>query len=95
MDAIARLQHWYVSQCNGFWEHQFGVKICTIDNPGWSLEVDLNETDCRELSMAQIRIERSESDWIDCRKEGSRFVGMGGPANLDEIIEQFLVFVSG
>ena len=69
-------------QRNGFSEHEFGVKIWKPDSVGRSLEAELSETDCRESLMAHIRIERSECDWIHCRKEGSPFVGMDGPANL-------------
>jgi len=28
------LQEWYLEQCNGDWEHEFGIKIETLDNPG-------------------------------------------------------------
>jgi hypothetical protein len=28
---------WYTKQCNGDWEHSYGIRIDTIDNPGWSL----------------------------------------------------------
>lgn len=30
------LQKWYKSQCDGDWEHEYGIKIETVDNPGWS-----------------------------------------------------------
>ena len=33
--VFQRLQKWYKSQCNGDWEHSFGIKIETLDNPGW------------------------------------------------------------
>ncbi|MFE2849501.1 Imm53 family immunity protein, partial [Streptomyces scopuliridis] len=29
------LQNWYTQQCDGDWEHEWGVKIATLDNPGW------------------------------------------------------------
>ena len=35
------LQDWYLAQCNGDWEHEFGIKIDTLDNPGWSVVIDL------------------------------------------------------
>jgi hypothetical protein len=44
-DALKQLQNWFSSQCDGDWEHNFGFTIETIDNPGWSLEVDLNNTE--------------------------------------------------
>lgn len=38
------LMNWYVRKCNNDWEHSFGVKIDTLDNPGWTVEIDLRET---------------------------------------------------
>jgi hypothetical protein len=43
-DALYLLQRWYVAQCNGEWEHSYGIEIGTLDNPGWSLRVDLKDT---------------------------------------------------
>ena len=36
---LEALQHWYESQCDGDWEHEFGVKIGTLDNPGWMVDI--------------------------------------------------------
>ncbi len=44
-DMPSRLEGWYVSQCNGMWEHAHGFTLGTIDNPGWTLTVDLAETE--------------------------------------------------
>lgn len=38
------LMNWYVRECNNDWEHSYGVKIDTLDNPGWTIEIDLRET---------------------------------------------------
>ena len=42
MHQIEQLQAWYAAQCNGKWEHTYGIAIGTLDNPGWSLSVDLD-----------------------------------------------------
>src|SRR4051812_33664431 len=42
-DALYLLQWWYLAQCNDAWEH-FGVGIGTLDNPGWSVRVELTDT---------------------------------------------------
>lgn len=42
------LQAWYADQCNEDWEHEWGVKIETLDNPGWSVSIDLEETDLED-----------------------------------------------
>ncbi|TMB85990.1 MAG: hypothetical protein E6J45_14585 [Chloroflexi bacterium] len=33
-DPLALLQHWYLSRCDGEWEHQRGITIESLDNPG-------------------------------------------------------------
>lgn len=42
-DPLKGLQDWYCSQCNGDWEHGYGVSIETLDNPGWSLKIELKK----------------------------------------------------
>ena len=44
VEIIARLSDWYQSQCNGTWEHELGIVIDTIDNPGWLVKIDLRGT---------------------------------------------------
>lgn len=39
------IQKWYQAQCNGDWEHSYGIIIETIDNPGWSITIDLETTE--------------------------------------------------
>ncbi len=33
-DNLAWLLNWFYKQCEGDWEHENGVEIGTIDNPG-------------------------------------------------------------
>ena len=41
MDILQDLAKWYTAQCNGEWEHSCGLKIDTLDNPGWIVTIDL------------------------------------------------------
>lgn len=43
MELLRFLQDWYLSQCDGDWEHQLGIDIGTIDNPGWTVKVSLSD----------------------------------------------------
>jgi len=90
-DNLAWLQQWYLSHCNGDWEHQNGVSIETLDNPGWHLTVNLTGTALQWRKFKDVRIERTELDWIDCRILGQpdapAFHGHGGALNLTEIVE--------
>jgi hypothetical protein len=40
-DALSRIQVWYHAQCDGDWEHSYGIHIENCDNPGWLLRVYL------------------------------------------------------
>src|SRR5262249_14404082 len=57
------LQAWYATQCNGEWEHGYGLEIETIDNPGWSVKIDLNGTSLTDRHYERQAIHRSEHDW--------------------------------
>lgn len=90
---IELLQAWYVRECNGDWEHSFGVKIETLDNPGWLVTIDLAETDWEDLEVKRQVDERSETDWVQHEVLDRKFVGCGGPGNLEEILVTFFRLV--
>jgi hypothetical protein len=92
-DMLSRLEGWYVSQCNGMWEHAHGFTLGTIDNPGWTLTVDLAETEWASREFSNVRIKRSEHNWLHCWFKDEQFNAAGGPLNLREMIETFLWFV--
>jgi hypothetical protein len=95
-DALARLETWYLAQCNGDWEHSYGVKIGTLDNPGWCFEIDLQETVLDGRAFAPVQIERSELDWLTCSIEDDRaFHAYCGPHNLHEALGVFLDWADG
>jgi hypothetical protein len=95
MDALTWLQGWYLSRCNGDWEHSHGIEISTIDNPGWSVEIDLAHTGLAGRPFVAGRENRGEQDWIDCRVEDGVFKGFGGPLNLTGIFDVFRRWAEG
>lgn len=88
-DLLTWLESWYESQCDGDWEHAFGVSIDTLDNPGWTIKVDLDGTELEDQEMVPIREERSPLDWVHCWVKHRQFHGAGGPQNLREILTLF------
>ncbi|KFN41874.1 immunity 53 family protein [Arenimonas oryziterrae] len=44
MSVLRDFQAWYLAQCNGNWEHSYGATISTLDNPGWSVVINLADT---------------------------------------------------
>lgn len=89
------LMRWYQDQCDGDWEHSYGVTISTIDNPGWSLKVELEGTqaDSRELPRLKHNYDH-ETDWWTCWTEDNEFHGAGGPRQLTALIEAFRAWIS-
>jgi hypothetical protein len=80
-DLILALQNWYASQCNGIWEHSFGVEISNIDNPGWKVKI----TGTSAKKTININSERDEFDWIVVKGGEAEFIGYGGLKNLQEL----------
>ena len=89
MDELGWLQQWYLSQCNDEWEHAFGVDIGTLDNPGWTLDVDLDETDLAKRVFQPVTVQRSTNDWVVCKVKDGKFTASCGPQNLSETIGIF------
>jgi hypothetical protein len=87
---VQQLQTWFSNQCNGEWEHAFGIKIETLDNPGWRLEIQLTNTDLQDKPFDELAVEREGLDWIRCRVSDGVFEGFGGAQNLAELLETFL-----
>lgn len=88
--TLLKLQDWYFSQCNGDWEHEYGISIKNLDNPGWFVKIDLEETYLEDRVFNNVLQERSKNDWIQCEIKENKFEGMGGPFNLKEILQTFL-----
>lgn len=91
--AISLLQKWYARHCDEDWEHSYGIKLDTLDNPGWILTVDLADTEFSDFSLSMSRVDRSQVDWIQSEISGRRYIACGGVFNLEEMIIQFLIFV--
>jgi hypothetical protein len=66
MDVFKWLQVWYMQNCDGDWEHCYGVKIGTLDSPGWYIDIDLIDTNLEDKVFETTSMERSENDWVYC-----------------------------
>ena len=83
------LQEWYISHCDGDWEHAFGLSLTTLDNPGWGLSIDLDGTKLEDLPFNNIKREISESDWMHCFVRDNKFEAAGDPLKLTQMIRVF------
>ena len=61
---IQWLQDWTKSQIDGDWEHELGISISMLDNPGWILSADVsNYGDFFKETKPLGR--DNDVDWID------------------------------
>ena len=98
IDPLSALQQWYQAQCNGDWEHGCGIKIDTLDNPGWRLTIHLTGTSAEKKGFEEVRIDTPEDDgrWLRCwvDRPSATFESACGPLMLNESIRVFLAWVS-
>jgi len=85
---LAWLQIWYADQCDGEWEHAYGISIGTLDNPVWKLEINLLKTALADVPFDSVERE-GEEDWFVCKANGKTFKAYGGAKNLDDMIDAF------
>jgi hypothetical protein len=101
MDILADLQNWYISNCNGEWEHQHGINIESRDNPGWWVKIDLMTTELLNKPFEPVVrgdvIGNSDPQppWLHCYVKGGIWNGCGDATTLKEILEIFLEWAKG
>lgn len=91
------LAKWYLAQCNNDWEHSYGVKIDTLDNPGWTLEIDLRGTSLEGRLFKSMHGEPAEDldewqglgSWWVAESDGVLFKAACGPTDLSSVIGVF------
>lgn len=89
-NLLDELQRWYASNCDGDWEHDWGAKIGTLDNPGWSVDLNLERTPLEDEAFTEVRHHASDDDWYTCRVRDRVFQGRGGALNLSDMLRVFL-----
>ncbi len=83
------LQKWYKSQCDGDWEHEYGIKIETVDNPGWYVVINLQGTECEGVPFSSVQFEIDEMNWYFCLLRNNAFEASCGCCNLDKVLQIF------
>ncbi|NML64459.1 hypothetical protein HHL22_04505 [Hymenobacter sp. RP-2-7] len=75
--------------CDGDWEHSYGIKLLSIDNPGWSVEINVEATLAEEVSIAYQLVEKAKDDWYGVSVEKAVFLGIGDPSKLAFLLARF------
>jgi hypothetical protein len=71
------------------WEHQYGLEIGTLDNPGWRIKVDLVGTSLEGARLDREVTARADDDWLHVWIEDDAFHVACGPLNLAEAMDRF------
>lgn len=91
VDTLERLTSWYGAQTDGDWEHGYGIRIETLDNPGWHVRIDLSGTPLEAVVFTEVRDSYEHAtDWMLCRRVGSEFDVACGVLRLSDALEVFL-----
>jgi hypothetical protein len=64
MNVLKWLENWYTDNCDGDWEHCYGIKITTLDNPGWAIDIRLEGTHLEDINFETLKVDRSDLDWL-------------------------------
>lgn len=88
-EIINWIQNWYFQHCDGDWEHTYGIKIGTLDNPGWRISISLKETELEKKTFNKLKIERNEDNWIHCFIKNNCFEIACGVLNFEEGLKIF------
>ena len=94
MKIIEWLQHWYSENCDGVWEHMYGIEIETLDNPGWHVKINLKDTKYENMFQNKEKNDNGKNDWIICEITSTDFQGFGDTHKLENIIEIFRKWLS-
>ena len=86
---LTRLQNWYLTNCDGDWEHSYGISINTLDNPGWIIKIDLSDT-CLQDSHYDKQIDNGIFDWLFIKITDKVLEASGDLSKLSIILSIFL-----
>ena len=89
-DTLARLAAWHLSQCNGEREHAHGIKVDTLDDPGWTIDIDLAGTTLVDapFGVHEDRYDH-EVSWLRCWTEAAVFHAACGPGRLEDALRVY------
>jgi len=93
INILTWLSEWYKSNCDGDWEHDYGLKIETLDNPGWSLTIDLENTKIEIKEREWNYFEENDFDWFGYKVKDGKYEASGDPSKLEVLIGKFKAIV--
>ena len=83
------ISNWYLQNCDGNWEHDLGIIIETLDNPGWSITIDTADTPVKLKDKPWVLQENSPKDWYGYKILNGKFEASGDPTKLQFLLNVF------
>ena len=78
-NIINWIEDWFLSFCDKDWEHEYGISIETMDNPGWHIKIDLIDTPLEGLEFDMQIIEDKIPDKYYIEIEGKKYTDLYSP----------------
>lgn len=89
------LQRFFLSNCDGQWEHYYGCKIDTMSDPGWRLEFDLTGTLYSGATLDLLEDQTGPLVWMKCEIVDGVFKAQCAPRQLGDCIQILRDVVEG
>ncbi|WP_083448670.1 Imm53 family immunity protein [Actinoplanes rectilineatus] len=88
-EGFGYVLRWYSEQCDGDWEHEFGIRLESLDNPGWNLRIDIGGTDLEGVLLAWFRRDYEVGRWMMAYSDGVVFEANCDPSSLYLAVDEF------
>lgn len=92
---LEALMSWYAGNCDGDWEHSYGVKIEAPERGGWELEADLLDTAHATDALPRTESRCSDTDWTAVEIRDGVYRAAGGDCTLLELVSGLTAFIEG
>lgn len=95
MSTLRWIEKWFLSHCDRDWEQENKLTITSLGNPGWLIEIDLNETSLEGLEFDMETIDTGESwpskkqNWWYITIKDNKFNGSGDASKLEFLLNKF------
>lgn len=83
------LQQWAAEQVDGDWEHEMGITLAMLDNPGWDFNVDLVNYEKHLQDIPYVLVKDSSDDWLGYKIQNSYLNIVGDLGKLSCILAFF------
>lgn len=91
LDTSIRMARWYAWQCDGDWEHEYGIRVERVHD-GWNLSIDLSFTEVESVDFdlqkvyAEFRVARPYDASIQLSRAGKQLRGKCGAGAMTDMV---------